>query len=361
MVGETRFVGTLYLQSDTRELTERLWSYTGTTILIMALAAAVALFVSSRLQRLVSDPILHLVDVAGRVSRSEDYSVRAQKRASDELGVLVDAFNEMLSQVEKRDEALTIARDKAEDMSRTKSAFLANMSHELRTPLNAIIGYSEMLEEELSDAGQQTHVGDLVKICSAGRHLLGLINDILDLSKIEAGKMNVHAELFDLGSVIRDVTSTVQPLIEKNGNALSLSLVEPLGEMNADVIRVRQVLLNLLSNASKFTHGGAVVLSVTRDSVDGADWVSFAVKDSGIGMTPEQIGKLFQPFSQADSSTTRKYGGTGLGLAISRRFCQMMGGEISVASEHAKGSTFTVRLPAVMPVPAEHTAAHAHG
>jgi len=233
-------------------------------------------------------------------------------------------------------------------VSRTKSAFLANMSHELRTPLNAVIGYSEMLQEELSESGQRQQVADLVKIHSAGKHLLGLINDILDLSKIEAGKMTIHAEAFEVPMLLQDVMSTIQPLIEKNGNTLALETGTDLGDMNSDVTRIRQVLLNLLSNASKFTSSGKVVLTVRRERVDGADWMVFAVRDSGIGMTEEQISKLFRPFTQADSSTTRKYGGTGLGLAISRAFCSMMGGDIAVQSVWGEGSTFTVRLPTTL-------------
>jgi signal transduction histidine kinase len=338
-------VGFVYLLSDTQELTDR---YAGTIFVIMIAAAAVAWLLSSRLQKVVSDPILHLAGVADTVSSTEDYSVRAVAHGQDELGGLIDAFNGMLRQIQRRDEALIIARDKAEEVSRTKSAFLANMSHELRTPLNAIIGYSEMLQEELSESGQRQQVADLVKIHSAGKHLLGLINDILDLSKIEAGKMAIHAENFEVPMLLQDVVSTIQPLIEKNGNSLALESGTDLGEMHSDVTRIRQVLLNLLSNASKFTSNGKVFLAVRRERVDGADWMVFAVRDSGIGMTPEQVAKLFQPFTQADSSTTRKYGGTGLGLAISRAFCSMMGGEIRVESSWGEGSTFTVRLPAAL-------------
>jgi signal transduction histidine kinase len=338
-------VGFVYLVSDTQELTDRLRSYVGTIFVIMLGAAAVAVLLSSRLQKVVSDPILHLAGVADRVSGTEDYSVRAVKHGQDELGGLIDAFNGMLSQIQRRDEALIIARDKAEEVSRTKSAFLANMSHELRTPLNAVIGYSEMLQEELTEIGQRSLVPDLVKIHSAGTHLLGLINDILDLSKIEAGKMTIHAETFEVPTLVQDVVSTIQPLIEKNGNTLAVETGFDLGDMHSDITRIRQVLLNLLSNASKFTSKGTVLLTVRRERTGGADWMVFAVRDSGIGMTPEQLAKLFRPFTQADSSTTRKYGGTGLGLAISRAFCSMMGGDIQVESVSGQGSTFTVRLP----------------
>ena len=215
----------------------------------------------------MSDPILHLAGVADTVSSTEDYSVRAVTHGQDELGGLIDAFNHMLRQIQRRDEALIIARDKAEEVSRTKSAFLANMSHELRTPLNAVIGYSEMLQEELSESGQRQQVADLVKIHSAGKHLLGLINDILDLSKIEAGKMTIHAEAFEVPMLLQDVMSTIQPLIEKNGNTLALETGTDLGDMNSDVTRIRQVLLNLLSNASKFTSSGKVASPAETCSV----------------------------------------------------------------------------------------------
>jgi signal transduction histidine kinase len=348
-VGQDQFAGWVYLEADTRELTTRLWNYIGVTTVILFAVSGVALVLSERLQRLVSEPILRLAEVAATVSQKQDYRVRASRHGNDEVGQLVDAFNEMLDQIERRDEALVEARDQAYEVSRTKSAFLANMSHELRTPLNAIIGYTEMLQEQAEDEGNKEYVADLVKIHSAGKHLLGLINDILDLSKIEAGKMTVHAELFDVAGVVRDVASTVQPLFDKNGNSLLVEIGDGLGDMSSDVTRVRQVLLNLLSNASKFTSAGRVHMRVGRFERDGTDWVRFAVQDSGIGMTPEQLGKLFQPFSQADSSTTRKYGGTGLGLAISRRFCHMMGGDIEVTSAPGQGSTFTVELPAAMP------------
>ena len=243
------------------------------------------------------------------------------------------------------------AREEAESANTTKSAFLANMSHELRTPMNAIIGYSEMLIEEAGDVGQEEFVPDLKKIQSAGKHLLALINDILDLSKIEAGKMTVYPENFDVQTMVREVVSTIQPLVEKNKNRLEVTAVNNLGSMRTDLTKVRQTLFNLLSNASKFTTQGVIKLDVSRfNKEDGAaDWLKFDVTDSGIGLTPEQLGRLFEAFSQADASTTRKYGGTGLGLAISRKFCQLMGGDITVQSEFGKGSTFSVVLPAESP------------
>lgn len=240
------------------------------------------------------------------------------------------------------------AKRAAEEANRAKSRFLANMSHELRTPLNAIIGYSEMLKEETADLGVSQLEPDLEKIRSAGQHLLGLINEVLDLSKIEAGKMDVFVERFDIGALLHEVTSTVQATAAAKGNTLEVKAEPGLGVMRADLTKVRQILLNLLSNASKFTDRGPIVLAVRREAgpYPEADAIVFAVKDSGIGMTPEQVGRLFQPFVQADASTTRRYGGTGLGLTITRRFCEMMGGSVRVESEPGKGTTFTVRLPA---------------
>jgi PAS domain S-box-containing protein len=239
------------------------------------------------------------------------------------------------------------ARREAERANETKSRFLASTSHELRTPLNAILGYSEMLQEQVEEEGHPEYLPDLRKIQSAGQHLLSVINDILDLSKIEAGKMELYVESFELRPLIDDVATTVKPLVEKRGNRLDVQAARDLGTMRGDVTRLRQVLLNLLSNASKFTEQGVVALAVEREPAGGA--ITFRVRDTGIGMTPEQLGRLFEAFSQADAATASKYGGTGLGLAISRRFCQMMGGDVTVESVPGQGSTFTVRLPAAPP------------
>jgi signal transduction histidine kinase/CheY-like chemotaxis protein len=230
--------------------------------------------------------------------------------------------------------------------SRHKSQFLANMSHELRTPMNAIIGVTEMLLEDAKALGQEDQIEPHERILRAGKHLLALINDILDLSKIEAGKMELHLESFAVTPLVEEVVTTIRPLAEKNGNRLVLECPADLGTMRADVTRVRQALLNLASNASKFTERGLITVAVARRREEGGDWVTFAVSDTGIGMTGDQMARLFEEFTQADASTTRKYGGTGLGLAISRRFCRMMGGDITVESAPGAGSTFTIRLPA---------------
>jgi signal transduction histidine kinase len=247
--------------------------------------------------------------------------------------------------LEERTHQLELARDAAEAANSSKSQFLANMSHELRTPLNAIIGYSDLLIEEAEELEAQDLVPDLDKIRSSGKHLLGLINDVLDLSKIEAGKMEMSLETFEVRDVVSAVTAMVRPLVEKNGNVFELSIAADVGTMHADLTRVRQILLNLLGNASKFTSKGTVSLAVTREESKEREWIVFAVRDTGIGMTPEQLSRLFQPFTQADPSTTRKYGGTGLGLSISQRLSRLMNGTISVVSEPGMGSIFTVRLP----------------
>jgi signal transduction histidine kinase/CheY-like chemotaxis protein len=246
---------------------------------------------------------------------------------------------ELFKEVEEKSRELEVA-------SKHKSQFLANMSHELRTPLNAIIGVTEMLQEDARDLKRDDEIEPLDRVMNAGRHLLALINDILDLSKIEAGRMELHLESFSIAPLIEDVVKTIETLAVKNANRVVVDCSSTIGTMHADQMRVRQALLNLGSNANKFTERGTITVRAQRETAGDSAWITIAVIDTGIGMTSEQMEKLFQDFSQADSSTTRKYGGTGLGLAISRRFCQMMGGDISVESEPGRGSTFTIRLPA---------------
>ena len=256
------------------------------------------------------------------------------------------------------------ARDASEAANQSKSRFLATMSHELRTPLNAIIGYSELLQEDCQEQGYTALVEDLETIHSAGTHLLALINNVLDFSKLESGKTSLFIEPFEIGPVLEDVARTIEPLVQQNRNQLQLHYGDTIGSMTSDVVKIRQILLNLLSNAAKFTQDGQIVLTASRLEMSQGDpsesqlsqsdqWVRFQVKDTGIGMTPEQLQRIFQAFVQADASTTRRYGGTGLGLALSRSFCQMLGGVISVESKADHGSMFTVDLPIVAPTSSE--------
>ena len=329
---------------------------------------------------LLDGSITHVLDVLA----DSDYTFQAQQakagyrtflavpllREGKPIGVLALARRRVEAFSEKQIELVTTFADQAviaienvrlfeeiQDKSRQlaeasqhKSQFLANMSHELRTPLNAIIGVTEMLREDARDLKREDEFEPLDRVLGAGRHLLALINDILDLSKIEAGRMELHLESFPLAPLINDVAKTIEPMATKNGNRIVVDCPPDLGTLHADQIRFRQALLNLASNANKFTENGTVTIAAQPQRPDGRDWIMIAVTDTGIGMTEEQIGRLFHEFSQADASTTRKYGGTGLGLAISKRFCQMMGGDITVKSMPGKGSTFTIRLPRIVQI-----------
>jgi signal transduction histidine kinase len=275
------------------------------------------------------------------------YSVEPHGFAPEQIALLETFASQAAIAVANANlfEELQEANRRLGEASQHKSQFLANMSHELRTPLNAMIGYSEMLQEEAEDTGDEVYLPDLQRINAAGKHLLGLINDILDLSKIEAGRMDLFVEAFEVGQLARDVEAIVQPLMEKNTNTLVVTCPQDAGVMHADLTKVRQTLFNLLSNAAKFTDHGTISLTVRREA---DDWLTFAVSDTGIGMTEEQLSRLFEAFSQAEASTRSRYGGTGLGLAISRHFARMMGGDLTVASVSGQGSTFTVRLPPVV-------------
>jgi signal transduction histidine kinase/ActR/RegA family two-component response regulator len=327
------------------------------TVVIFVLSAMVAAAIAFQLSRYLVRRLRQLEQGAALIGVG-NFDQEIAIESQDELGELARAFNEMRNhlltartqltqanqELERRHEELRVARDVAESANRAKSGFLANMSHELRTPMNAIIGYSEMLIEDAEDRGQDASIPDLRKIHGAGHHLLALINDILDLSKIEAGRMDLYLETFDVGTMIQGVATTIQPLVEKNSNVLEVRCASDLGTMRADLTKVRQTLFNLLSNASKFTSAGYIFLEAARQETPA--WVTFRVRDSGIGMTQEQLARVFDSFTQADGSIAAKYGGTGLGLTISRKFCEMMGGTITAESEPRKGTIFTVRLPA---------------
>ena len=299
------------------------------------------------------EPISQLTIAAKTLSHGK-WQQHVSVKYQDEVGTLADAFNQMTKQLrisfailQTKNEESQKAREEAEKANKAKSVFVANMTHELRTPLNAIIGYSEMLQEEAEDMQPEEFVPDLEKIASAGRHLLALINDVLDFSKVEAGKMELYLESFQVDKMIAEVVAMIQPAIQKNNNELIVNHDIDLGTMYSDITKIRQCLFNLLSNSSKFTETGKINLIAKREIKDDEDWLIFQVSDTGIGMTEEQMSKVFQAFTQADSSTTRKYGGTGLGLVITQQFCQMMGGNIGVESEFGKGAIFTIKLPAI--------------
>ncbi|MGH1420309.1 MAG: ATP-binding protein [Hyphomonas sp.] len=320
--------------------------------LVTTLGSVLAFLLSKRLASLILRPVGQLATAMDRVRRSGDLSERIAGRKDDELGRLIVRYNELLDQISLNEselqtamEALVVARDEAEAANASKSSFLANMSHELRTPLNAVIGYANLLREDMADAKNTEAVSDLDRIEGAGKHLLGLINEILDLSKIEAGGVELEMIETDVSVVVREAVAALGPLGRENGNTLSIEIDDGLSSVDADPTRLRQCLLNLLSNACKFTKAGDVTLIAQAQTANGVPGISFCVRDTGIGMTPEQISKLFKPFSQADASITRQYGGTGLGLTITRRLMRLMGGEVSIESTPGKGSEFTLWIP----------------
>ncbi len=336
-------VGMVYLRARLRTFPQLLSRFSAIAALVFVPSLAAGLMVCSRLQRIISGPILETL-----ASRDQEL-IRAQTELEQRVQQRTAELQAEIAGRKSVEMDLVAAKDLAEESNRAKTSFLANMSHELRTPLNAIIGYSEMLEEDAEAEGKQAAITDLRKIHSAGRHLLALINDVLDISKIEAGRMDVKLEEFETAQLIRDVIHTVAPIARKHRNRLEVRGGNAPETMTADLRRFRQSLLNLLSNACKFTEEGAVSLEVELAEYDGRQWICWIVTDTGIGIPPEKMKNLFQAFYQADSTSTRKYEGTGLGLAISKRLCEMMGGDITATSSPGKGSTFTIHMPAHAP------------
>ena len=388
---DNEIIGFLHVVANLDELTERLWETVFVAGFLTIVLISFSFVFASMLNGLITRPIIAVSDSMKEVGESEDFSIRIETDREDEIGNVIQGFNNMLARIQTRDEQLadirknlerlvgerteelesanqdlteevaqrqktqeelSLAKEAAEAASQAKSAFLANMSHELRTPLNAIIGYSEMMLEDAQEEGAEERTSDLQKVRGSGRHLLGLINDILDISKIEAGKLELNIDPVDLSNVLSEVESTAAPLMETNANRFKVVASDDIGTIECDHQRLTQILLNLLSNAAKFTENGDIDLTVERN---GDGWVRFAIRDTGIGMSAEQVKRLFEPFVQADSSIAGRYGGTGLGLSISSRFVEMMGGRITIESEPDEGSCFTVWLPDIEPAVQKNT------
>lgn len=345
-------VGELVLLTNLSEFDATLMRYGLIATLVFLGSTLFAIFLARWESEAMATPMLRLRETIQSIRETRDYSSRVEPPLDRDFGTLIDNFNAMLEEIESRDERLESlvgdlisARDSAQSANSAKSQFLANMSHELRTPLNAIINYAEIIQEDLDAGEAETVVSDVGKIQTAGLHLLGLINGILDLSKIEAGRMEVEAHAFDAAAILREAVDTVRPLAARNGNRIEVEVEGRVSSAFTDSVKFRQCVLNLLSNACKFTKDGAIFLAARIVEIDGAENLQVSIRDTGIGMSPAQQASLFKAFVQADASTTRKYGGTGLGLAITQRLVTLMGGVIEVESAPGAGSVFTFSVP----------------
>ncbi len=347
---DNEVIGHLILFTNLSDLEKTIWRYSLIAFFVFLGSTLFAILFARWESRAMTTPMLQLRRTIQAIRGTRDYSSRVPPSLDRDFGRLIDSFNAMLVEIESRDERLEslvgdliTARDAAQSANTAKSQFLANMSHELRTPLNAIINYAEIIQEDLEEGGDEQTLSDVSKIQGAGLHLLELINGILDLSKIEAGKMDVEAHPFDVGSIIREAADTVRPAAERNGNQLVVEIAPDVGAAVTDSFKLRQCVLNILSNACKFTSNGDVKLALRLD--EATDSIVIAVSDTGIGMNDSQMKSLFQAFVQADTSTTRKYGGTGLGLTITQRLISLLGGRIEVTSTMGEGSCFTLIVP----------------
>ncbi len=336
-------IGTVYIQSDLEDLYSAIRQYTIVTVTLIVAASFVALLLASRFQRVVSEPISHLVKTAKAISDRKDYTIRAEQHGQDELGLLVQGFNEMLDVIQSREAELKRKTIEAQEASRIKSEFVSNVSHELRTPLNAIMGYNSLLLEEVYGAVSESQKGPLEGVQRNANDLLKLVNEVLDLARIESGKMPVEIQEVDIVLLIKETLSGMQPLFDQKSLYVRFNQVEPLPAIYSDSDKIKQILVNLLSNAVKFTKKGGIRIAMTARPDKGG--VEISIQDTGIGVKPEELSKIFNTFHQVDASATREFGGVGLGLAIVKDLIYLLQGEVRVESQYGKGSTFTVYLP----------------